>query len=141
MAMHATATVGRRPALLPGTALPAPGAVPRVRIYRPAPSATQSGRARRVWVLEFDRPTPPTLDPLMGWTGGGDPLASVQLSFPDRESAIAFARKNGWTIEGAGDTIGGAECVADPGRTAIGAHAENDQPSAGREAAAREAEG
>lgn len=70
---------------------------PRVRIYRPAPSVLQAGRRDATrWVLEFEPADRPALDPLMGWTGSCDPRRHVRLSFPSRESAEAFARRQGW---------------------------------------------
>lgn len=67
------------------------------RIYRPAKTAMQSGRAKtRHWVLEFERTTPRTHDPLMGWTSSSDmPADQVRLRFPTREEAIAYAERNG----------------------------------------------
>jgi hypothetical protein len=35
----------------------------------------------------------------MGWTGSSDPFAPIQLEFPDCESAISFAEKNGWEYQ------------------------------------------
>ncbi|SFM58674.1 NADH dehydrogenase ubiquinone Fe-S protein 4 [Methylobacterium pseudosasicola] len=56
-----------------------------------------SGRAREgTWVLTFARETPPEIEPLMGWTGGSDPLATdVRLTFPTRAQAIAYAERQG----------------------------------------------
>lgn len=66
------------------------------RIHRPARSPLTSGRAEsRRWRLEFERRTAPFVEPLMGWTGGDDPLASLCLSFSTREAAVAFARRAG----------------------------------------------
>lgn len=71
---------------------------PRVWIYRPARTPAQSGWAKtRHWVLEFEPLSPPAPDPLMGWIGSDDTLQQVQLRFPSKESAIAFARKQGWS--------------------------------------------
>ena len=65
-------------------------------IYRPAKSVMTSGRAGlRRWTLEFKPRSPPFIEPLMGWTGGTDPLAQVRLSFPSREAAAAFAGRHG----------------------------------------------
>jgi hypothetical protein len=65
-------------------------------IYRPAKSAMTSGRAGlRRWILEFKPRSPPFIEPLMGWTGGTDPLPQVRLSFPSREAAIAYAWRQG----------------------------------------------
>lgn len=66
------------------------------RIYRPAKSAMQSGRANtRNWVLEFAPAAPKVVDPLMGWTGGSDTAAQVRLCFVSKAEAIAYARKHG----------------------------------------------
>ena len=66
------------------------------RIYRPARSAMTSGKARtKKWVLRFDRRTAPFIEPLMGWTGGDDTLSQVELTFPTREAAVAYAQRQG----------------------------------------------
>jgi hypothetical protein len=68
-------------------------------IYRPARSAMTSGKANtRHWKLRFDRRTPPFIEPLMGWTGGDDPLAPVELTFPTRDAAVAYAKRQGLTF-------------------------------------------
>jgi hypothetical protein len=68
-------------------------------IYRPARSAMTSGKANtRHWKLRFERRTPPFIEPLMGWTGGDDPLTQVELTFPTRESAVAYAERQGLTF-------------------------------------------
>ncbi|MEN8197347.1 MAG: NADH dehydrogenase ubiquinone Fe-S protein 4, partial [Pseudomonadota bacterium] len=42
----------------------------RARIYKPAKTAMQSGRAKADdWVLEFEPEDAMTPDPLMGWNG------------------------------------------------------------------------
>jgi hypothetical protein len=67
----------------------------RARIYLPPKSAMQSGRAGREWVLRYDSATPERADRLMGWIGGGDTQAQVELYFPTKEEAIAYAERNG----------------------------------------------
>jgi hypothetical protein len=68
----------------------------RVRIYRPAKTAMQSGTAKtRCWVLEYEPASPREPDPLMGWASAGDALNEVRLKFETLEAAIAFARKRG----------------------------------------------
>jgi hypothetical protein len=84
---------------LPGTSMPERGSLPRAYIYQPAPSPTQSGRARREWLLEFEPASPPAIEPLMGWTASRDPFGHIRLSFPDRQSAIEFAERQGWRYE------------------------------------------
>lgn len=63
------------------------------KIYRPAKTAMQSGRARtRRWCLEFEQSVAPTTDALMGWTSSAEPSGQVRLFFDTKEEAIAFAR-------------------------------------------------
>ena len=66
------------------------------RIYQPAKTAMQSGRANtKSWRLEFDAETARRIDPLMGWTGAEDMTASqVRLTFDTRDEAVAFAEKH-----------------------------------------------
>lgn len=64
------------------------------RIYRPAKTAMQSGRANtREWVLEFERRAV-SPEALMGWQSTSDTGSQVRLTFETREEAIAFARRN-----------------------------------------------
>jgi hypothetical protein len=65
-------------------------------IERPARSAMTSAPADpQTWRLVFEPRSPPFIDPLMGWTGGRDPLAQLQLTFPTLESAISYAQRQG----------------------------------------------
>jgi hypothetical protein len=82
--------------LLRGIPLASGVPAPCVRISQLARPATQSGPGRGGWVLEFEPSTRPTIDPLMGWSGGASPLAQIQMKFPDAHSAVAFAERNGW---------------------------------------------
>lgn len=67
-----------------------------VRIYRPAKTATQSGRAKTSrWVLEHSPRGRRTVDSLMGWTGSDDTTQQVWLSFASKEQAVAHARRKG----------------------------------------------
>jgi NADH dehydrogenase ubiquinone Fe-S protein 4 len=66
------------------------------RIFRPAKTAMQSGRAKvHEWVLEFEPDAPRQIDPLMGWTSATDMLAEVHLAFETKDQAIAYAQKEG----------------------------------------------
>jgi len=70
------------------------------RIYRPAKSAMQSGRANtRVWELVFEPAAARTPDPLMGWTVTTDTDGQVRLSFDTREEAVSFASRHGIAFE------------------------------------------
>lgn len=66
------------------------------KIYRPAKTAMQSGKAKtQRWVLEFDPERPRTIDPIMGYTSSGDMRQQVKLFFDSRELAVAYAERNG----------------------------------------------
>lgn len=66
------------------------------RIFKPAKTAMQQGRAgTRDWVLEFERETPRTIEPLMGWTSSTDTRAQVRMRFASLEEAIAYATRRG----------------------------------------------
>lgn len=69
----------------------------RARIYKPARTAMQSGRAlTKRWILEYEPESPRELDPLMGWTSSADMRSQVLLEFDTKEEAVAFA--NGHAI-------------------------------------------
>lgn len=64
------------------------------KIYRPAKSAMQSGKAGvKRWVLEFEAGTAPGPDVLMGWTSSTDTNGQIRMFFDSREEAIEFARR------------------------------------------------
>ena len=66
------------------------------RIFRPARTAMQSGKAKtRDWILEFEPATARSNDPLMGWTSSGDMRGQVRLSFDTSEEAVAYAERYG----------------------------------------------
>ncbi|MGE4306771.1 MAG: hypothetical protein B7Z20_01150 [Sphingobium sp. 32-64-5] len=65
-------------------------------IVEPLPvAANQGGRRNRGWRVRFKARWAPTIDPLTGWTGGGDPLETIELRFPDRESAENYCAREG----------------------------------------------
>jgi hypothetical protein len=67
------------------------------RIYRPAKTAMQAGRANtRRWLLEYEPASRRDPDPLMGWSSAEDTLNQVQLRFDTLDEAIAFAKKHGF---------------------------------------------
>ena len=64
------------------------------KIYRPAKTAMQSGKAAaKRWVLEFE-PSKLEVESLMGWSGSRDTNGQVRLYFDTKDQAIAFARDN-----------------------------------------------
>ncbi|MGE5514251.1 MAG: ETC complex I subunit [Bacteroidota bacterium] len=68
--------------------------IARARVYNPAPSPVQGGRARaNTWIVEFEPHLKPGIDPLMGWISSADPLQQVRLSFNSLEEALAYCRR------------------------------------------------
>ncbi len=66
------------------------------RIFRQAPSVTQSGPGQgKPWRLLFDPETPRSIEPLMGWTSSGDMKQQVRLRFDTKEEAVAYAEREG----------------------------------------------
>ena len=72
----------------------------RVRIYKPARNAMQSGTARtKEWLLVFPAADAREIDPLMGWTSSDDTQAQVRLKFETRKQAEDYAREKGLEFE------------------------------------------
>ncbi|MES2729534.1 MAG: ETC complex I subunit [Pseudomonadota bacterium] len=68
-----------------------------VRIYRPSKTTMQSGRAKiNLWLLEAETVSSRAPDPLMGWVTAADTLDEIKMKFPDCETAVAYAQKQGW---------------------------------------------
>ncbi|MBB2970437.1 ETC complex I subunit [Mesorhizobium sp. RMAD-H1] len=66
------------------------------RIYRPAKTAMQSGKAKTTsWLLEFEPETPRKVEPLMGYTSSRDTKSQIKLFFDTKEEAVAYAERNG----------------------------------------------
>jgi hypothetical protein len=88
----AAANDNRRHAPLSKPAFPADAVA---HIHRPCRSAMSSAPGEAEWRLEFEPRSAPFLDPLMGWTGGSDPLRQLALSFPTLDAAVAYAERQG----------------------------------------------
>ena len=74
----------------------------KARIYRPAKTAMQSGRANELkWMLESVPESAKLHDPLMGWTGSADMNRQWQLLFDSKDEAVAYAERRGldYTVE------------------------------------------
>lgn len=66
----------------------------KARIFQPDKTAMQSGKAKtKSWKLEFAPEEPYFTDNLMGWTGMTDMPREINLFFPTKEAAIAYAEK------------------------------------------------
>lgn len=69
----------------------------KVKIYKPAKNAMQSGRAKtQGWVLEYESISTRKPESLMGWTQSGDTLNQVRLKFDSADDAARYAEKKGW---------------------------------------------
>ena len=70
----------------------------QARIYKPAKTAMQSGKAKtQTWILEFEQSSAKTVEPLMGWTSSGDMRQQVKLKFESKEEAVDYAERNGFS--------------------------------------------
>lgn len=70
------------------------------RIYRPAKTAMQSGKAKtKDWVLEFEPASARRSDPLMGWTQSSDMNGQVRLNFETSDEAVAYAQRHGISFQ------------------------------------------
>nr|CAG8465567.1 9950_t:CDS:2 [Entrophospora candida] len=70
-----------------------------VKIFKPAPSAAQSGTHNsKHWRIDFDilEGGSKWENPLMGWPSSADSVQALQLKFRSKEDAIRFAEKQGW---------------------------------------------
>jgi hypothetical protein len=68
----------------------------QARIFQRPKNAMQSGKALiDDWVLDFVPKEAKRPDPLMGWAGSGDTSQQIQLTFPSKEAAVAYAEKYG----------------------------------------------
>lgn len=68
----------------------------RARIFEPAKSAMQSGKAlTKKWLLEFEPEKALEIDPLMGWTSSSDMRQQVRLEFDTCDEAIAYCKAHG----------------------------------------------
>ena len=71
----------------------------KAKIYQPAKTAMQSGRAKtHAWVLEYMPDKKMTPDPLMGWNSGGT-LQQIHVEFETQNDAIAYARQKNIPFE------------------------------------------
>jgi len=66
------------------------------RIYKPAKTAMQSGKAKtQIWILEFEPSSARVPEPLMGWTASKDMDGQVRLHFDTKEQAVEYAQRHG----------------------------------------------
>lgn len=70
----------------------------KVRIYRPAKSAMQSGKARsKKWLVEpIDEKNIRHINPLMNWVSVDNTISELHFEFATKEAAIDFATQKGF---------------------------------------------
>ena len=56
------------------------------------------GSLQQLWKAEFEKleGADRWINPLMGWTSTGDPLSNMRMSFPTKEAAVDYAKRNGF---------------------------------------------
>ena len=92
--------VGGSNPLAPTTGISGANEAMLARIYIPAKTAMQSGRANtKEWTLEFEPASARVSDPLMGWTVSTDMNGQVRMMFDTREEAVAYAQRHGIAFE------------------------------------------
>lgn len=65
------------------------------RIFRPAKTAMQSGKAKtNKWILQYEPEVARTIDPLMGYTSTSDAKSQIKLVFNSQEEAVSYAKRN-----------------------------------------------
>lgn len=68
-----------------------------VHIYKPCRNTMQSAPCDTdVWVLESSTTSGKKPDGQTGWTSSEDTLSQIDMHFPSKETAIAFAEEKGW---------------------------------------------
>lgn len=71
----------------------------KVRIYKPARTAMQSGpRNTREWVMEPLSADPKFIEPMLGWVGSKDTSQQLRLRFATEAEALEFAARQGYEI-------------------------------------------
>ena len=67
----------------------------KAKIYKPAKTAMQSGRAKyNKWVLKFLDQKNQLKDTMMGWNVGSSTVSQIELKFSSKQEAINYAKKN-----------------------------------------------
>jgi hypothetical protein len=70
-----------------------------VKIFKPAKSAMQSGRANtQKWIIYYEWEDCQYVEPIMQWTASTSTKSQVKLEFESKQEAIDFAHKNDWSF-------------------------------------------
>jgi hypothetical protein len=72
----------------------------KVKIFRPAKSAMQSGKKGKKWLLlPIDETNAQSINPLLGWVSVGNSLSQLRLEFQSKEAAVEFAKSRNFEFE------------------------------------------
>jgi hypothetical protein len=73
----------------------------KVKIFRPAKSAMQSGKRNlKKWIVEpIAEENIRSLNPLMGWVSASDTSSQFRFEFLSKEEAINFAKERKFEFE------------------------------------------
>lgn len=72
----------------------------KIRIYQKLRNINQSGVGTEQWNIQFlPNQNTQALNSVMGWTSSSDMMQELSLTFPDKISAINFAKANNWSFE------------------------------------------
>ncbi len=73
----------------------------KVRIYKPAKSAMQSGKKNaKKWLLEpIEEQGVRSVNPLMGWVSASNTISQLRFEFSNKEEAIKFAKSKNFAYE------------------------------------------
>lgn len=73
----------------------------KVIIYKPAKSATQSGKAKnKKWLMTLaEEKNTRQINPLMGWTSSNNTETQLKFFFSTKEEAINYAKGEGFEYE------------------------------------------
>lgn len=72
----------------------------KVKIYQPTKNAMQSGKKNKGWILiPTEEENSKSISNITGWTSSSNTQTQLQLSFHDKESAVAYAKQQGFDYE------------------------------------------
>lgn len=72
----------------------------KVKIYKPAKSAMQSGKAKNKWLVEFvEEKNIRHISDLMKWTSVDNTMSQLEFAFRTKEEAVKFAQDNKFEYE------------------------------------------
>jgi hypothetical protein len=72
----------------------------KVKIFRPAKSAMQSGKKGKKWLMiPVEEANVRSINPLLGWVSVGNSLSQLRLEFQSKEAAVEFAKSRNFEFE------------------------------------------